>query len=81
MGNADLTKLALIELYKYIQVHNLPVRLIHTVHDEIITECKEEYAEEWKVIMQNIMMEAGKVIVKSIPMKADCHITDFWTKD
>lgn len=79
-GNADLTKLALIRLYERIHKENLPVRIIHTVHDEIQTEVKEEFAQEWANIMNEIMQDAGKVIVKSIPMKVDCKIADYWSK-
>lgn len=79
-GNADLTKLALVYLYEEIHNKNLPVRIVHTVHDEIQTEVKEEFAEEWSNTMNMIMMNAGKVVVKSIPMKVDCKISNHWSK-
>lgn len=78
--SADLTKLALVQIYKYVQEHNLPVALVHTVHDEIQCKVKEEYAEEWIIEMNRIMEEAGKVVVKSIPMAVDCKISDSWSK-
>lgn len=77
-GNADLTKLSLVEIYRYRNLHNLPVRLIHTVHDEIQTECKKDYSEQWAKDMEKIMMGCGKIIVKSIPMKVDCKIASSW---
>ena len=79
-GNADLTKLALVLLYREIVYNNWPVKIIHTVHDEIQTEVLEEYAVKWKDKMNFIMEEAGKVIVKSIPMKVDCKIDEKWAK-
>ncbi len=79
-GNADLTKLALVMLYRFIHENNLPVRLVHTVHDEIQCKVKEEYAEEWIVHMNRIMEDAGKIIIKTIPMKVDCKISDSWSK-
>jgi len=79
-GNADLTKLALVMLYRFIHTNNLPVRLVHTVHDEIQCKVKEEYAEEWIIHMNRIMEDAGKIIIKTIPMKVDCKISDSWSK-
>ena len=60
--------------------NNLPVYLVHTVHDEIQCKVKEDYAEEWIVHMNKIMEEAGSVIVASIPMKVDCKISNCWSK-
>lgn len=79
-GNADMTKLALVYIYRYIREHNIPVRLIHTVHDEIQTEVKEEYAEEWSKIMSKLMIDAANVILKKVPMKVDCKVNDYWSK-
>jgi len=79
-GNADLTKLALVLLYRYIHENNLPVYLVHTVHDEIQCKVREDYAEEWIIHMNRIMEEAGSVIVASIPMKVDCKISMSWSK-
>jgi len=79
-GNADLTKLALVLLYRFIHENNLPVYLVHTVHDEIQCKVREDYAEEWIIHMNRIMEEAGSVIVTSIPMKVDCKISNCWSK-
>jgi DNA polymerase-1 len=79
-ANADLTKLALIRVYQSIKDNNYPVNIVLTIHDEIQTECKKEFAEEWKIIMGNIMENAGKAILKTIPMTVDCNISDHWSK-
>lgn len=79
-GNADLTKLALVLLYREIKENSWPVKIIHTVHDEIQTEVLSEYSEKWKETMNKIMENAGKVIVKTIPMKVDCKIDNKWAK-
>lgn len=79
-GNADMTKLALVMLYNAIKENNYPVKIIHTVHDEIQTEVIEEFAEEWSNIMSTKMNEAASVILKTIPMVTDCKISDYWSK-
>ena len=69
-------------LYREIKSHSKwsDVYIIGQVHDEILTDCPEDVAEEWKVVMQRIMEEAGAFIVKGIPMIADCQVSDYWKK-
>ena len=79
-SNANITKLALCNLQKIIDKNNYPVRILLTVHDEIITECIEGFAEEWKSILENTMKEAARTIIKSIPVEVEGVISDYWTK-
>ncbi len=80
-GNADMTKLALIYIYEYIVKHDLPVRIVLQIHDEIICEVPEHLAEEWKVIQADLMMKAAdKILLNKVPMKVDAEITDYWKK-
>ena len=79
-ANADLTKLALIEVYRYIKNNNLPVKIVLTIHDEIQTEVIDNFAKDWSVIMGDIMKNCGNVILKSIPMSVDCSVSDHWSK-
>jgi DNA polymerase-1 len=79
-ANADITKAAMCSIRRYIIDNNLPVMIINVVHDEIITECATEYAEEWRVIMSRLMSEAGSLVVKSIPMTVDCKVMMKWEK-
>jgi DNA polymerase-1 len=79
-ANADVVKLALIDMYDYIRENNLPVKIVLTVYDEIQTECAAEYAEEWAPIMSKIMIDAGEKVITSVPISVDCGISDHWTK-
>lgn len=79
-GNADMTKLALVLVYREIKKHNYPVKIVHVVHDEIQTECPKEFAETWRPILQRLMIQAAEVILKNIPMEVDCKISDHWSK-
>ena len=78
--NADLIKQALINVQKTIDDNNYPVQIILSVYDEIQCICKEEFAEEWKDILQNIMVNTAKVVIKTIPVVVDVKISDYWTK-
>lgn len=79
-GNADMTKLALVLVYKEIKEKGYDVKLIHQVHDEIQTEVREEFANEWAVLMSNIMVKAANSILKKVPMVVDCKVADYWSK-
>jgi DNA polymerase-1 len=77
-GNADMTKLALIYIYDYIK--DKPIKLIHTVHDEIQTEVPDYMADEWAVKMSELMNQAAAQILKTVPMVVDCAVNDYWSK-
>ena len=77
--NADILKLAIIKLQDKIDTQNLPVKLILNVHDEIISECREDFAEEWSNILEETMIKAAQVIIKSVPVKVDKVISNYWT--
>jgi hypothetical protein len=78
--NADVVKLALIKVQNYIDLHNYPAYIILSVYDEIQTECLEEKAEEWKEILNQLMLEAAETVIKSVPFVVDCKISDYWEK-
>ncbi len=77
--NANTTKQALVYLQDIIDKNNYPVNILLTIHDEILTECKEEFAEEWKTILEKVMIKAAQVVIKSIPVRVDGVISDYWT--
>lgn len=79
-SNGDIIKLALINVQKEINKNNYPVKIILAVYDEIQTECHEDFAEEWKDILDNIMIQSAKTVIKSIPVEVDCSISKYWTK-
>ena len=80
--SAIITKLALINIRKYIKENNLQdkVKLIHVVHDATYTEVIDEFAEEFSLIQSKIMEEAGKVFVKELVLTTDVTIEKYWTK-
>jgi DNA polymerase I-like protein with 3'-5' exonuclease and polymerase domains len=39
-----------------------------------------EHAEEWKPVMESLMLKAAATVLKDLPMKVDCKISDHWTK-
>jgi DNA polymerase-1 len=80
-SSADMTKLALIYIYKEIQESwSDSVKIVMTVHDQIDTICKEEVANDWAVKMTELMEKAAKVIIPNGLLKADTNISQTWEK-
>lgn len=77
--NANTTKQALVDLQTIIDNNNYPVIILLSIHDEIITECREDFVEEWKPILESTMIEAAQVSIKTIPVKVDSVVSDYWT--
>ena len=79
-SSADMTKLALVLIHKHVKENNLPVKIIMTVHDQIDTICPREYAEEWKILMTELMERAANTVIKNGLLKAETSITKVWSK-
>lgn len=78
--SADITKYALVYIHNTIKKEKLDAHLIHTVHDEIVTEAREDIAEDVAKMVEEKMIEAGKKLIKLVPIKVDVHISDCWEK-
>ena len=80
-SSADMTKLALIYIYREIKESwQGKVKIVMTVHDQIDTVCKEDISEEWAVRMTELMEKAAKVIIPNGLLKADTNISQTWEK-
>jgi len=79
-ASADMTKLALVIIHKYIRENNIPVKMVMTVHDQIDTICSNSYTKTWKKQMTLLMEQAAKTIVTNGLLKADTHISKTWSK-
>ena len=77
-SNADMTKLALINLRAALQ--GWDARTVNTVHDEIVVEVRVDQAEEVKHIVESAMVGAGEAILKEVPIVADASLADYWSK-
>jgi DNA polymerase-1 len=81
-SSADMTKLALVKIHNYIKDNGLQsqVKIVMTVHDQIDTICKKEYANEWEQKLTELMEEAANVIIKNKLLKAETEISEVWKK-
>lgn len=74
-SQADLLKLAMIEIHRLIEEGELPVRMLLQVHDELVFEVKEDFVDEFAEIVKAEMIKVWK---GSISLIVNCSIGDNW---
>ena len=74
---ADLTKLAMIELFVNERLRELGFRILIPVHDEIIAECPKENAKECAELLAQIMSHAAEEILH-MPFSCDVEVSEAW---
>lgn len=76
-SSADMTKRAMLALFRNKRLRELGFRILLQVHDELIGQAPDEHALECSEIMCRIMIEvaAERVVV---PMKVDAEIVRAW---
>lgn len=74
---ADIIKLAMIRLHD-----SLPddMNLILSVHDELVTLCPEEKAEECAALVHEAMLGQGIQKLVNVPLTSDVKIVDRWSE-
>lgn len=80
---ADIVKLATYRVHKFLKENYKDnAFIVNQVHDEIVIEFNAQLIEEEQFAKQihNIMLEAGKTVIKSIPMEVDYNISTQWKK-
>ena len=78
--NGNIIKQALINTQKEIEDNNWPVNILLSVYDEIQTECREDAADQWCKKLEEIMVTTAQLVIKTIPVVADCSVHDYWEK-
>lgn len=77
---ADMMKLALVELMRVRDSNNYPVKFILQVHDEAITEVRDDFAEEWKQIKSDVMVQVSKKFLNILTIPVDAKLSKYWKK-
>ena len=76
--NADAMKHALVSLYERIKKDRVDASILLTVHDEIVTEARDDQAEDFKYVLSEEMIKAAEVFVKKVPIASDPFVGDVW---
>ena len=74
---ADILKLAIGNLAEHLGTEAF---LVACVHDEIVLEVKEDKAEDYRQILQTIMVEAAAQVLTSVPSVAEANIGSTWAE-
>jgi len=77
-SSADIAKLALVRLRE--ELKGLDARLINSVHDEFVVECREDEAYEVGERMRRAMTRAGEEILEKVPVEVEVAVSREWTK-
>jgi len=73
---ADGFKLALIHISE--KLNGLDARIVHTQHDEIIVEVRDDIANRVKAIVAESMEEALERIIPEVPFVAEIRVAEAW---
>lgn len=74
---ADLTKVAMIGLYRNERLKELGFRMLIQVHDEIIAECPAENMKECSELLAKVMSDSAEKVLE-MPIKCDVVVTKVW---
>ena len=75
-----MLKIALILMRNHIKDRKLPVILHLPVHDEVLSSCPKEFADEWKEIQETCMTQAADMFLEPGLLGVDTEILERWTK-
>lgn len=78
--NADITKLAMLNLYHDLRTYNMKGEIILQVHDEIGVLAHKSHAESVKLLVVESMENSAKELLKKVPVKIDAYVSDIWQK-
>ncbi len=76
--SADMTKLAMVRINARFKKERLDAGIIHTLHDEIVSEASKEHAERAYQIQYEEMIKAGEAFLKRCPIEADGGVSIQW---
>ena len=72
---ADIIKLAMIKVHAWIAQHNMDMKMIMQVHDELVFEVSDKELEKAKEGIRNCMCEAASL---SVPLVVDVGVGNNW---
>lgn len=76
--NADAVKYALVYIHERLKKEGIDGAITHTVHDEIVTEVREDQAQDWSLIQSDEMVRAAKLFIKKVKVISEPFVSDVW---
>lgn len=78
--NAEITKLAMVNLQDDLMLYGFRASIINAVHDEIVVLAHKSSAESVKEVVTESMIRSGQEVIKSVPVKVDVYSSKYWKK-
>lgn len=78
--NADITKLAMLNVQQELEDGGYQANIIIQVHDEIVVLAHKRQAEAVKNVVIQAMQDAARSVIKSVPVRTDAYVSDIWQK-
>ncbi len=81
--SATITKLAACLIQRHADEHGIDIAFANLVHDELVVEVREELADEFSIVVKDLMEDAGRRYIKTVPVLAEAEGTgvfDYWHK-
>jgi DNA polymerase-1 len=76
----DIMAFAICFIHDRFKKEGLDAALVNCVHDELVAECSEDIADKVLHIMEEEMVRAGKLILKTVRVKAEGKVVDLWSQ-
>jgi len=78
--NADITKLAMLNVHNNLEEGGFNAKIILQVHDEIVVLAHKRQAEQVKQVIVDSMNESASLVLKIVPVKVDGYVSEIWKK-
>lgn len=78
--NADITKMAMIDIHNDLQDYGFKASIILQVHDEIVLLAHKSQVEDIKPIVVDAMLRAGNYVIPDIPIVVEPYVSEYWPK-
>lgn len=77
---ADITKLAMLNLYNDLKDYGYRGNIVLQVHDEIVVLAHKSQSEPIKTLIEESMTRAAQMVLTKVPVKVDTYISEIWKK-
>jgi DNA polymerase-1 len=77
---AEMTKLAVVNLYDLCQLERLQFPVCLIVHDEIVLDIPKEMKGKYIDLLDEAWMNAGKITMPGMPIRYDTRTGKNWGK-
>ena len=76
--NANITKLALCNIQDRIDREQLDMKILLPIHDAILVEIHKSIQDYGTKVIQEEMIKAAETVIKTVPIKVDTVIGEYW---